>query len=91
MSYAAINAMVNTLGDTGHSHFIDPQAVQIQNQVLSGQFVGIGIYLHQNPKTQQWVITAPIPDSPAEKVGIRPGDTILTFNGSDITGKDICN
>jgi carboxyl-terminal processing protease len=88
MSYAAINAMVNTLGDTAHSHFMDPQTVQGENQQLNGKSIGIGIYLHQNTTTQKWVITAPYPDTPADKAGIRPGDTIITFNGMDITGAD---
>jgi len=88
MSYAAINAMVDTLGDTGHSRFMDPQTVQGENQQLSGKFTGIGIYLHQDPKTKDLIVTAPIPDSPAAKAGLKPGDIIKAINGTDMTGKD---
>ena len=88
MSYAAIDAMVQTLGDTGHSRFMDPKTVQNENQQLSGKFTGIGIYLHQDAKTKQLIVTAPIPNSPAEKAGIRPGDIITNINDVDVTGKD---
>jgi carboxyl-terminal processing protease len=84
LSYAAINAMVNTLGDTGHSRFMDPQTLQNVNQQLNGKFVGIGIYLHQDTTTQHWVISAPVPNGPADKAGIKPGDIIITFNGTNI-------
>src|SRR5262249_8380244 len=36
MSYAAINAMVATLHDTGHTRFLTPADVQSENQQLSG-------------------------------------------------------
>jgi carboxyl-terminal processing protease len=88
MSYAAINAMVNTLGDTAHSRFMDPQTVQGENQQLNGRSVGIGLYLHQDATTQKWVISAPRPNTPADKAGLRPGDVIITFDGVDITGED---
>ncbi len=88
MSYAAINAMVNTLGDPAHSHFADQQAAQHENQATSGKFTGIGLYLNQNPATQQWTVTQPIPNGPADKVGLKPYDVIKSINGTDMTSKD---
>lgn len=87
MSYAAINAMVDSLGDTNHSRFMDPQTAQDENQQLSGKTVGIGITYGQNSK-QQLIVVAPVPDSPAEKAGLKPNDIILSINGTDPTGKD---
>ncbi|HTI15904.1 MAG TPA: S41 family peptidase [Dictyobacter sp.] len=89
MSYAAINAMVTTLGDTGHSRFMTPQEVQTENQQLSGTYTGVGIYLQQDPTTKQLIVTAPIPGSPAAKAGIKHGDIITAVNGVSTTGKDI--
>ncbi len=88
MAYAAINAMTQSLGDTGHSRFMDPKTVQSENQQLSGKFTGIGIYLHQDMNTKQLVITAPIPGSPAEKAGLKHGDVIVEINGTNMQGKD---
>jgi carboxyl-terminal processing protease len=89
MSYKAIQAMLDVLQDKGHSRFLTPQDVQTQNQALSGTFTGIGIYIHQDQKTKQIIITAPIPDSPAEKAGLKHGDIIVAVNGVSTAGKDI--
>lgn len=89
LSYAAINAMVQTLGDTGHTRFMDPKTVQDENQQLSGKFTGIGIYLHQDPTTKKLIVTSPIPGSPAEKAGIKHNDQIIAVNGTNVVGKDV--
>lgn len=89
MSYAAINAMVTTLGDTGHTRFMDASTANAENQQLSGQFSGIGIYLQQDPKTKKLIVTSPIPGSPAEKAGIKAGDVITAVNGKSTAGTDV--
>lgn len=89
MSYAAIDAMVKSLGDSGHTRFMDAQTVQAENQQLSGKFTGVGIYLQQDKTTKQLIITAPIPNSPADKAGIKHGDIITAVNGVSAVGKDI--
>ncbi len=88
MSYAAITAMVNTLGDTAHSHFVDPQTAQYKNQALNGKFTGIGLYFQLSPTTQQWTVSQIIPNGPADEAGLKPYDVIKSINGIDITGKD---
>ncbi len=89
MSYAAINAMVQTLGDTGHSRYMDQKTAQTENQQLSGKLTGIGISLRQDQTTKQLIVGATLPDTPAEKAGLKAGDIIKTINGTDMTGKDI--
>ncbi|TMC22617.1 MAG: S41 family peptidase [Chloroflexi bacterium] len=89
MSYAAIQAMVSSLKDTGHTRFLTPEQVQEENQQLSGKFTGIGVYLRQDPKTKELIITSPISGSPAEQAGVKHGDIIMAVNGSSIVGKDI--
>ncbi|GCE12051.1 S41 family peptidase [Tengunoibacter tsumagoiensis] len=89
MSYAAITAMVNSLQDTGHSRFMDPQTVSSENQQLSGKFTGIGIYLHQDPTTKQLIITSAVPGAPADKAGIKPNDIIVGVDGKNTVGKDV--
>ena len=89
MAYDAINAMVTSLHDTGHTRFLTPQDLQSENQQLSGSYVGIGIYLRQDPKTKQVIITSTIPGSPASKAGFKRGDVIVAVNGTSTVGKDI--
>lgn len=89
MSYAAIQAMVGTLKDKGHTRFMTPDQVKNENQQLSGKFTGIGIYLRQDPNTKQLIITSTIPGSPAEKAGFKHGDIIIAVNGTNTVGKDV--
>lgn len=89
MAYAAINAMVQDLGDTGHSRFITPQEAKRENQQLSGKFTGIGVYLSQDPQTNFLIINATMPGSPAQKANLRHGDRIVAINGMNMKGKDI--
>jgi carboxyl-terminal processing protease len=89
MAYAAIDGMTQSLNDKGHTRFMTPQDVQAQKQSLSGKFTGIGIYLHQDKDTKKLVITAPIPDSPAEKAGLKAGDVITAVDGVSTEGKDV--
>ncbi len=89
MSYQAIQAMLGVLHDTGHTRFLTPADVQAENQSLSGTFTGIGIYLSQDPKTKQVIITATVPGSPAEKAGFKRGDVIVAVNSTSVVGKDI--
>lgn len=89
MSYQAIQAMLQVLGDKGHTRFLTPQQVQSENQQLSGSFTGIGIYLQQDAKTKDISVASPIPGSPAEKAGLKHGDIITAVNGVSTKGKDI--
>ncbi len=88
MSYEAIRQMVGTLHDNGHTRFQTPQEVQSENQQLSGSYTGIGIYLHQDTQTKQLIISGTIPNSPAEKAGLKRDDIILAIDGTDVQGQD---
>jgi len=89
MSYAAISAMLAVLHDKGHTYFLTPDQVKAQQQELSGNSSGIGIYIQQDPNTKQVSITATVPGSPADKAGFKSGDVIVAVNGTDVVGKDI--
>jgi carboxyl-terminal processing protease len=45
LTYGAIGGMVGALGDTGHSRFLSPEMVQLQDNFTTGQFEGIGAYV----------------------------------------------
>lgn len=88
MSYDAIRSMVTDLGDTGHTRFLTPQDVLAEQQSLSGTFAGIGVYIHQDPKTKDIIITSTISGAPAEKAGLQHGDVIIGVNGKNVGGMD---
>jgi len=89
MSYASIRSMLAVLNDKGHTYFLTPQEVRAQQQELSGNASGVGIYINQDPKTKQVIITATVPGAPAEKAGFKSGDIIVAINHTSVVGKDI--
>lgn len=88
MSYDAIRSMLADLGDTGHTRFLTPQDVQAEQQSLSGTFAGIGVYIHQDTKTKDIIITSTISGAPAAKAGLQHGDIIIEVNGKNVVGMD---
>jgi carboxyl-terminal processing protease len=84
MTYGAISGMVNSLGDTGHSRFLNPAMVQQERNLSRGQLEGIGAEVQM--KNNQLVIVAPMDDSPAQRAGLKPGDIILKVDGEEVSG-----
>lgn len=84
MTYGAIDGMLATLGDEGHTTFLSPEAVEQHESSLEGEFEGIGAYVAL--ENGQITIVAPIDGSPAEKAGILPGDVVLAVDGESVEG-----
>ena len=87
MTYGAISGMVDSLGDTGHSTFLTPAMVHMDEEMLKGRFHGIGAEVRMRDK--QVVIVAPLDGSPAQKAGLRAGDVIFRVDGRDIAGESL--
>ena len=86
MTYAAIQAMVDSLGDTGHTRFETPDEVKQEQQQLNGNYVGIGVELQPDPNGQYLQIYVTFPGAPADKAGLKPGDVIIAVNGKSVKG-----
>ena len=78
LSEGAIKGMITELDDP-YTSYLDTKHYELGRSNLEGEFDGIGA--HITIKDDQLVIIAPIPDSPAEQAGIRPGDIILEVDG----------
>ena len=89
MSYDAIQAMLKSLNDRGHTYFLTPAQSKAFDQQYSGKFIGIGVQLRQDTTSKQFVITSTVPSSPAEKAGLRRNDVILTVGGTSVQGKSL--
>jgi carboxyl-terminal processing protease len=82
--YGASRGMVDALGDTGHSTFLDPQEAEAFQRATQGEFVGIGVQIDYS--TGRPVIIAAIDGSPAAEAGIRARDVITAINGESTEG-----
>lgn len=85
MMQGAIKGMMDSLGDQ-HSSYMDPDQHRQANIPLDGSYEGIGAWV--DATGAYLTITSPMPDSPAEKAGLRPGDQIIAIDGEDMTGVD---
>jgi carboxyl-terminal processing protease len=83
MMRGAIRGMLESLGDE-HTSYMDPQEYTDANSSLEGSYEGIGAYVDTGGDFLS--ITSPIPGSPAEKAGLKPGDKIIAIDGEDMTG-----
>lgn len=84
MMQAAINGMVESLGDTNHSTYLTPSQSKRAGSAVEGKLIGIGIEIQD--RDHQAVVVTPIDGSPAQQAGIRPGDVILQVNGQSVSG-----
>ncbi|MEF3273169.1 MAG: S41 family peptidase [Chloroflexus sp.] len=84
MLEGAIDGMLATLGDEGHTRFLTAAEAAQWQESLSGEFEGIGIYVGK--RNGELLILALIEGSPAAAAGLRAGDRIMAVDGMDITG-----
>jgi len=75
--YGALSGLVDSLGDP-YSNFLDPETLEAFQQELEGSFQGIGAEI--GIKQDVLTIIAPLPDTPAERAGLQPGDKILAID-----------
>lgn len=81
LTHGAITGMLEALGDTGHTRFLSASDRQTEADNLAGKLDGIGIEVEV--RDGRTVVVAPLDNSPAQKAGILPGDTIMKINGQD--------
>ncbi|MEI8361067.1 MAG: S41 family peptidase [bacterium] len=83
MMYGAIRGLVASAGDP-YTVFMNPTEAESFDNDMAGTFEGIGAEI--GIKNDRLVVIAPLPDTPAEKAGIRAGDKINAINGEITLG-----
>ena len=81
----AISGMLDSLGDQ-HTSYMDPDQFMMSNIPLDGEYEGIGAWV--DTTSEFLTIISPMPNSPAEKAGLLPGDEVIMIDGEDMTGID---
>jgi carboxyl-terminal processing protease len=83
LSDGAIRGMLRSLDDP-YAAFLNPNQFELDSQDIKGYFEGIGAEV--GLRDGKITILAPMPDTPAEMAGIRPGDIILEIEGETTQG-----
>ncbi len=84
--YGALEGMVAGLDDP-YSVFFNPEAAKHFDEELKGSFEGIGAEI--GIKDKFLTVIAPLPDTPAERAGLRASDRILGIDNVDTTGMPV--
>ncbi|OQY28141.1 MAG: hypothetical protein B6243_12350 [Anaerolineaceae bacterium 4572_5.2] len=84
LSYGAIRGMLMTLEDP-YTSFISPDIADILREDTSGEFEGIGATVRMR-EDGYLEIVRPLPKHPAELVGLKAGDLVLTVDEQSIVG-----
>ncbi len=87
MIAGAINGMLDTLDDRGHTRYDTPEQFQREQEQQSGNYQGIGAYINEEGGFPY--IVAPIEGSPAEAAGVKAGDVITAVNGEATDGMEL--
>ena len=88
MLESAIKGYVAGLNDE-YSEYITKEKMEEYMEDTTGKYVGIGIYIANNTKTNQIVVLMPMKESPAEEAGIKSGDIITKIDGVAYTGEEL--
>ncbi len=78
----AIRGMLKDLDP--HSTYSTPEEVKLFNESMQGGFEGIGVQFNMLDDTL--FVVQPVANGPSEKVGIRPGDRIVSVENTVIAG-----
>lgn len=80
----AIDGMVEVLGDA-HSGYIRPDLCP-RSRNFSGEFSGIGVTIKTDEESGQIAVLTVIPNTPADRAGVLPGDVFHEVDGKRVTG-----
>ena len=83
----ALKGMVGVLQDP-YSSYLDSQDFEALSTMTEGHFGGVGMVMGQK-KDSQFVVVAPIEDTPAYQAGIKAGDILLKIDGEDLSGQSL--
>lgn len=82
-----IKAMLRSLDP--YTEYYASDEVKNLKQMLTGKYAGIGAIVRKNLKTGNVCIDEPYFGMPAQEVGLKKGDEILSIDDSTMVGKDV--
>lgn len=88
MRESALEGYVSGLGDE-YTEYLTEKEVESLMEDVNGSYVGVGLYISQNMKTNEILVIGVIEDSPANKAGILVGDVIKKVDNVEYTGENL--
>jgi carboxyl-terminal processing protease len=83
MYHAAVTGMLYELGDP-HTAYLSPERYMRLQETTNGSYIGLGVQIDIRGG---WItILAPVPNSPAERAGLRTGDRLVEVDGQSTQG-----
>jgi len=82
MTQGAIEGMLASLGDWGHTRYVPPNDIKGLEERLEGRLEGIGAGL--GVRNGKPTIENTMPGSPARAAGLKPGDVLLEVQGKSV-------
>jgi carboxyl-terminal processing protease len=80
-THGAIRGMLSGLGDP-HTVLVEPDTAKNEQANLQGNTGDVGLNLDM--RNRALVVVSPLPNSPADKAGLRAGDIIVQIGGKDL-------
>jgi carboxyl-terminal processing protease len=84
LARGAVQGMIESLGDNGHTAYLNPENSRHADREMGPNFTGIGVEIQIT--NRQTVIVAAMDGSPALKAGLRAGDIIMDVNDQSVAG-----
>lgn len=79
----SVAGLLNELGDP-HSVFLEQERLRALTESTTGRYAGVGI---QMDLRDGWItVVAPLPGSPADRVGVQTGDRLVEIDGRLTSG-----
>jgi carboxyl-terminal processing protease len=82
MTEGAIEGMLDSLGDRGHTAYLTKDEFHQMESSLQGELEGIGARMTM--QNQLPMVAGIIPNSPAQRAGLHAGDVLIEVDGKDV-------
>jgi len=86
---AAVEGMLSALDDRWSAYYAPGDFARFE-QVLSGSYSGIGVWVHRGAGGELQVLSVQ-PASPAAKAGLRPRDVLVRVASSSVVGRSVAD
>ena len=83
MYYGAMKGLVSSVGDP-FTRFVQPKELEEENLEMEGEYGGLGIYI--TSREGRTIVIAPIENTPADRIGLKPLDEIVKVDEKVVIG-----